>query len=199
MGKNTIVKDTLILLAITLIAGLLLGAVYGVTEGPIAEQALKAKTEAYSLVYPGGDISDEAANAELAKALEAFAADDSDAKITEALSVNGGEGYVMSCQANGYGVPVKFAVGIIIDGDNLVIKGLSVLEAANETPGLGAKITDDTQPVRTQFADLSVAAGDKLAVAKDGGTMDQIGGATLTSRACMRAVNAALKFAAENK
>ena len=40
--KNMI-KDALILFAITIIAGLLLGVVYDVTKEPIAEQKQKAK------------------------------------------------------------------------------------------------------------------------------------------------------------
>lgn len=46
-----IIKDTLVLFAITLIAGLLLGGVYKITKSPIEAQA-KAKTEkAYKAVF----------------------------------------------------------------------------------------------------------------------------------------------------
>lgn len=44
-------KNTGILLAITLIAGLLLGLVYQVTKAPIAEQEAKAKQEACQEVF----------------------------------------------------------------------------------------------------------------------------------------------------
>ena len=44
-------KNTGILLAITLIAGLLLGLVYQVTKEPIAEQEAKAKQEACQEVF----------------------------------------------------------------------------------------------------------------------------------------------------
>ena len=86
MGKNTIVKDTLTLLAITLICGLLLGFVYDMTKDPIAAQSEKAKQEAYAAVYPDGEFTSEEA---LNTALESFAPDDSDAKITEGMSANG--------------------------------------------------------------------------------------------------------------
>lgn len=43
MKKNTIIKDTLILTLITLVAGGLLGMVYEVTKEPIAQQAEKGK------------------------------------------------------------------------------------------------------------------------------------------------------------
>ena len=51
MKKNTILKDALILIVITLIAGGLLGLVYEVTKKPIANQQEKAKQEAYKPVF----------------------------------------------------------------------------------------------------------------------------------------------------
>ena len=44
MKKDSIVRDTLILTVITLIAGLLLGLVYQITKEPIAQQEESAKT-----------------------------------------------------------------------------------------------------------------------------------------------------------
>ena len=39
---NKIIKNALILMAITLVAGLLLGTVYGITKEPIAQAEAKA-------------------------------------------------------------------------------------------------------------------------------------------------------------
>ena len=50
--KN-IIKDTLILFAITLVAGLGLGLVYNVTANSRAMQEEKTKIEAYNTVMPG--------------------------------------------------------------------------------------------------------------------------------------------------
>ena len=47
---NKIVKNTLILTAITVVAGLLLGVVYGVTKDPIAKAQEEAKQEAFRSV-----------------------------------------------------------------------------------------------------------------------------------------------------
>ena len=44
---NKIVKNTLILTAITVVSGLLLGVVYGITKEPIAEAQENTKQEAY--------------------------------------------------------------------------------------------------------------------------------------------------------
>ena len=52
---NKIVKNAFILTAITVIAGLLLGVVYGVTKEPIANAKAKAKQEAFQSVLSDAD------------------------------------------------------------------------------------------------------------------------------------------------
>ena len=49
---NKIIKNTLILTAITLVSGLLLGFVHELTAAPIAEQEALAKAKAYAEVFP---------------------------------------------------------------------------------------------------------------------------------------------------
>lgn len=188
MGKNTIVKDTLILLAITLIAGLLLGQVYAITEDPIAAQAEKAKQEAYAKVYPGGEFTADDA---LTAALDNFTPDDKDAKISEVMVANGGEGYVFSCQASGYGGAIKLAIGVSADS---TITGLSVL-SMSETPGLGAKCQEES--FQEKFTGLQTE-GINPTKGDAGFDSLRISGATITSGAVARAVNAVLKFVAEN-
>ena len=56
---NKIIKDACILFAITLVAGLLLGAVYDITKTPIANQNEKAKQEAYRAVMADADKFEE--------------------------------------------------------------------------------------------------------------------------------------------
>ena len=53
--KKSMIKDALILFAITLVAGLLLGFVYDVTKEPIAQQKAKAKAEACKNVFADAD------------------------------------------------------------------------------------------------------------------------------------------------
>ena len=48
----SIVKDTISITVITLVAGLALGVVQDITADPIAEQKMKAKQEAYKSVFP---------------------------------------------------------------------------------------------------------------------------------------------------
>ena len=52
---NKIIKNTLILTVITLVAGLLLGAAYEITKEPIAQSEENAKREAWQAVFPDAD------------------------------------------------------------------------------------------------------------------------------------------------
>ncbi len=101
-----------------------------------------------------------------------------------------GTGYVFSGSNKGYGGQVVTMVGIDAEGK---IVGTLVTEAADETPGLGAKwlATDAANKDR-----LAQFAGDvpdsNFAVTKDGGTIQAVSGATFTSRAVTADVNAAI-------
>ena len=59
---NKIVKNTLILTAITVVAGLLLGVVYGVTKDPIAKAQEKAKQEDRERLQNTVDVGNEITN-----------------------------------------------------------------------------------------------------------------------------------------
>ena len=52
-----IVKDALVLFAITLVAGILLGVVYQITLDPIAKANENAKEKAYKAVLAEADLS----------------------------------------------------------------------------------------------------------------------------------------------
>ena len=51
----SIVKDTIAITAITLVAGLALGVVQDITAGPIAQQQEQSKQEAYKAVFEDAD------------------------------------------------------------------------------------------------------------------------------------------------
>ena len=58
--QSGFIKDAIILFAITLISGLILGFVYDITKAPIAAAAKAAKNEAYAMVFP--DAKDASGN-----------------------------------------------------------------------------------------------------------------------------------------
>ena len=81
--------------------------------------------------------------------------------------------------ASGYGGTIRLMVGLTAERKVVTYQVL----AANETPGLGAKLGDAA--FVTQF---SGKAGKTLKVKKDGGDVDAITGATITSRAVCEAI-----------
>ena len=198
---NKIVKDALILFAITLVAGVLLGFVYDITKDPIAAQNEKAKQEAYKEVMAdadsfealSGDAYSEAnITATFAAALQADAENYTADEITEVVAgVKDGKviGLVVTVVAgDGYGGDIKFSVG---DGTYL---GTSIL-SISETAGLGMRVK--TSP--DFLAQFKSANTDKFVLVKDGSgaaagdeKIDAISGSTVTSKAVLRGVNSAL-------
>lgn len=203
---SNIVKDTVILLVITLISGLGLGFVYNVTKEPRAAQAEKVKMEAYQTVFAAAEsfgepieLDSEKLNKYIAEADKKTKAADSDntnadinAVIDEAVPAldGGGEilGYVITVTDNeAYDGAVQFSVGITNDG---TVNGISFL-SISETPGLGMKAAEDS--FTSQFANKNVdyfkytktgAAGDE--------SIDALSGATITTNAIANGATAAI-------
>ena len=189
---NKIVKNTMILTAITLIAGLLLGVVYEVTKAPIATANEKAKKEAWQAVFPDADLNDFEA-IDVDEKISTSVADSLGEKVAvdEVCSV-GDEGYVITVtDSEGYGGDIQVTVGITSDG---TVNGVSIL-SISETAGLGRKAKEPS--FYEQYEGVQTS---QFYVSKDGGDgepIDAISGATITSRAMTGAVNEALGYFAE--
>lgn len=195
---NKIIKNALILMAITLVAGLLLGTVYGITKEPIAQAEAKAEQEAYLAVFPGAEefVEPEQKDELLAAAADALTAAgyDSTADTIENFYLvnNGGQiaGVVINLTSHeGYGGDINFSMGIDLEG---TVKGVEIL-SISETAGLGMHATEDS--FKGQFRDKAV---DQFVVTKTGATaeneIDAISGATFTSKAMTNGVNAGICF-----
>jgi electron transport complex protein RnfG len=76
--------------------------------------------------------------------------------------------------------------------DGTLINSIAVRHA--ETPGLGSKVNDDG--FAGQFRSLILEPGQVLEVSKDGGAIDAVTAATISSRAYCDAVSLAWKSAA---
>ena len=99
-------------------------------------------------------------------------------------------GYAIQVTPSGFDGEIDMMVGIDKEGKVIAIDIIS----HTETPGLGAVADADNakgEAFRDQFAGLSGS----LSVSKDGGTVDSITSATITSRAVVVGVNAALECA----
>ncbi|MBN1291600.1 MAG: RnfABCDGE type electron transport complex subunit G, partial [Candidatus Latescibacteria bacterium] len=101
-------------------------------------------------------------------------------------------GYALISRQKGYSSMLEIMIGVDIDG---VIQGVKVL-FQQETPGLGDKIEEikagESDPWFTrQF--IGTSALENLSVTKDGGTIDAISGATISSRAVCAAITNGIK------
>ncbi len=174
-----IVRPAVILLIITAVAAALLGAVESITAEPIALANEKTQNEAMQAALPAAATFEDV-DAELTGTISL---------IKEGLDESGATvGYVIVTNPGGFGGSVPTTVGIGMDG---VITGISVT-TPSETPGLGAKAAEPE--FQAQFAGMSGT----LAVSKDGGQVQAITAATITSRAVVTGVNEATTWFAEN-
>ena len=203
---KSMLKDSLVLFAITLIAGLVLGVVYQVTKDPIAAQQEKAKQEACKEVFADaagfrvwtadGSGGDGASDGEILNTPQDASWAElgfSGVDIGEVLAAEdaGGNvlGYVITVNDHeGYGGDIQFMMGIRNDG---TLNGISLL-SISETAGLGMRAEEVLKP---QFAEKNVESFEYVkgnAAAEN--QIDAISGATITTNAVTNGVNAGLHY-----
>ena len=187
MGK--IIKNTLILTIITVVAGLGLGLVYEVTKEPIARTEEQAKKEAWQTVFSDVSLEDFKAVDIDKEAADKTAADLGIKATVDEVCEAADEGYVVTVtDKEGYGGDIQITVGITADG---TVSGVSFL-SISETAGLGMKAQEPS--FYEQYVGVQA---ERFYVSKDGGEgepIDAISGATITTRAVTGAVNTALGY-----
>ena len=191
---NNIVKNTLILTAITVVSGLLLGVVYGITKEPIAQAQENTKQEAYRTVLSdASEFETVEFDADTAASLLSENGYTSDVitEIAEGTDASGETvGYVISVQSSeAYDGSLSLSVGIASNG---TVKGIEMLEIS-ETAGLGMKA--DEAEFKDQFKDKNVQKFTYTKTGEDGDDkIDAISGATITTNAVTNAVDSALVY-----
>ncbi|WP_100611068.1 RnfABCDGE type electron transport complex subunit G [Confluentibacter lentus] len=170
--ESTFISMALSLLVITLLSGFALGFVNDLTIEPKAKAKLEHKINAIKLVLPEFDNNP----VEAQKLVKSEFAKDS-IEIYPAYKNNVFVGAaVIGSSEKGFSGLVKIMVGFKPDG---TIQNIVVLEQ-KETPGLGTKIKDES--FLQQFRDKNPSTFN-LEVKKDGGEVDALTGATISSRA----------------
>jgi len=94
-------------------------------------------------------------------------------------------GYAFMANANGYGGSIEILVALentLLTEDDIVIHGISVI-SHSETPGLGERIVETV--FSSQFNGITT---DEVALKDNGGKIDAISGATISSSAVVEAV-----------
>ncbi len=171
----------LVLLVITGVSAAALGAVYNVTKAPIEAAKAQKQKDAIKAVVPDFD-NDPLADVKIVEV------DGGEVKIFPAKKDGKEVGYAIETFTNkGFGGTVKIMLGIDTDGN---IIDYSVLEHA-ETPGLGSKMQDWFR-TKGDIRGMN-AKKNNLTVSKDGGDVDAITAATISSRAFLDAVNRGIK------
>lgn len=186
--ESTLINMLLALFVITAVSGGVLGLVYGFTKDTIAEVDMKKNQKAIQEVLPlEGNVTYQADT--MSFTYEGVA---SQFPCNLAYDDNGNfKGAAIKTAEGGFGGKIDLMVGILADG---TIKGTSVL-SHSETPGLGANMTGK---FKDQFIDKNPASF-TLKVKKDGGDVDAITAATITSRAFSKAVDKAYQAFEANK
>ncbi len=168
------------LFVITAVAGLALAFVYSVTKEPIAISQKAKIDNAIKMVVPEFEtISDTTVMPEEGK---------DSIRIHRLLKGTENSGVAVETYTDkGFSGRFSLMVGFAPDGS---ISNIEVLEH-KETPGLGTKMA--LPAFKDQFKGLKISdlPDEKLKVKKDGGSVDAITAATISSRAFCDAVNRA--------
>ena len=169
-----IIRLTAILLIITSLVAAALAGVNSITAPAIAKLTAEKTQMAIEAVLPGGGKEIEFAPANLVSKV-----------------YKGENGYAIEVTPGGFDNIITMMVGVDFEGKVL---GIDIIKHT-ETAGLGA-VADAETPAGQNFRGQFVGASGSVAVTKDGGNLDSITGATITSRAICDGVNAALACAA---
>ena len=165
------------ILVLTLICAVITAALAGtnaLTAGNIAAAEQAAQEAAMAELVPGADFLPETGLLQ-GEAFEYHAASFG-GRITH---------YLFLTSAVGYGGDVS--VMTAIDAGTGSVSGIQIVAADDETPSLGQNWTTD----KADLAQFQGASGE-VKVTKDGGEIQAVTSATMTSRAVCEAVNLAL-------
>ncbi len=180
------VRMVIVLTLFATVSACILAWANNVTSEPIANVKRAEKIEALKRVLPEFD------NDPLQETREF---ESLSGRVVVHVARKEGEfvGAALVSSAKGYGGPVNIVMGVNADG---TIQAVAVLDAPGETPGLGAKIKEAA--FLKQFSGKPADATGWARVKKDGGEVDAITGATISSRAVSEAVRKGLEIFAEH-
>ena len=182
--KESTLKNMLIaLMVITIVSGGVLGFVYGLTKPAIDQVEANKNLKAINEVLKS--------DVEIVKT-ETRDIDDLTYNLAYDAEGNFIGAAIKTYSVNGFGGKVELMVGMLKNG---IINKVSVL-SQSETPGLGANMVNDK--FKGQFSGKDPKTF-TLKVKKDGGDVDAITAATISSRAVSEAIQKAADGFEANK
>ena len=173
---NDIFKPVVVLLAICVVIPLALSLTNKITVNRIAELEKKNTNETMTSLISAEEFEEKTFGSE--NIFNYYVAKSEDKEI----------GYIFVTKAKGYGGEVSVMTAVNIDG---TVKSVAILDASNETPGLGQNVTKES------FYSQFTGKIEGVKVLKNGADnekneIDAVTGATISSRAVTKAVNEAL-------
>ncbi len=177
-NKDDILKPVAVLLSICIIIPLALSLTNKLTSNRIAALAKENEQKAMELLISADSFEPQS-----------FGEGDSKFDFSIAKSKDGNIlGYIFVTDARGYGGDVSVMTAIGTDGKIIEI---SILDVANETPGLGQNVTKEAfySQYEGKTADVTVL---KNGADSSANQINAWTGATISSRAVTTAVNKAM-------
>ena len=166
-----VLRLALTLLAITAVVAAALAGVNSITKPEIEKLTAQKTQAAIEAVLPGGgELVEFPATALVSKV---YASE---------------TGYAVEVTPGGFDNTITMMVGVDKEGNVL---GIDII-SHTETAGLGA-VADAATPAGVSFREQFAGKAGSVSVTKDGGEIEAITGATITSRAVCVGVNAALE------
>ena len=181
MQYRTFFKMLAALTVIAVLSAFALSSVYSLTRQPIEKAKDRRQLEAISQVVEEFD------NNPYAEKMTIFTPDKKHKLELFPARKNGSINSfaIKSYSDNGFGGRIELIAGFYIDG---TVKSFKIIQH-NETPGLGSKA--DEPRFKKQFDGFDPARH-KFKVRQDGGEIDGITAATITSRAVIDAIQRAV-------
>lgn len=177
LSPKAILIPTVALFIISVIVAAALAGTNLLTEAKIAEVNLQNEQASCYTVLPSAKEFKDKSTVEV---------NGTSYEYYEGIDGGNSVGYAFITTGSGYGGKIKIVTGIDNEG---AITGIYCLDISNETPGLGQNASGD---FKEQFAGHNVSEG-SVSVNKDGGTIEAMSGATITSRAVSDAVSTAMQ------
>ncbi len=162
------------LVAICLISAFALAQIYAVTKIKIEQQKVAAVQGALTTVLPSAVRFEEKVSGR-----GWFGYNENGARVGIAFQVN----------PRGYGGPIGILVGIDTTNKITGLRIASPAEGLKETPGLGLKVREPW--FTNQFINKKK---DEIKLKRDGGTIDAITAATISSRAVVNGIREGLEL-----
>ena len=193
---TNIIRLSVVLAIVTLVAAFVLAEIYRVTKPKIELQKLAKTEEALKFVLPTANLIVPNTNKIPVKDSEGKLLYEKDVidYYTAYADADAADiiGFAFKAEGNGYSSIIETMVGIDTTGR---IKNIKII-AQKETPGLGALAENDEPFTGKKWSTQQFKAktADGLKVDKDGGDIVSITGATITSRTITNSIRDELKI-----